>query len=255
MKIAVVIPTLNEAEHLPGTLTSLQDDPPAIIIVADCGSTDGTRRLAREAGVEVVTGPHLDRRAAALRAGIAHATRLAPDLDAIWMLHADSIAPPAWRREIEQALEDPQVVGGAFAQRFGLREHRPAWWQRRLLRFTIFCNRGRYRLTGIYFGDQGIFVRPAALEQIGGVPDVPLMEDVELCRNLQRIGALRVSRVALTTSPRRFLRHGVLRQLLADWSLLLRHRLGHRPAHLYARYNADNRDSAPGSHPTPDPAV
>ena len=159
----------------------------------------------------------------------------------MWFLHGDTLAPPGWRSAIEALLADPAVVGGAFTQRFTPTTPRPTWVQRRLLRFVCFCNRTRYRLTGVYFGDQGIFVRPAALAQVGGVPQAPLMEDVDLCRKLKALGKLRVSRVRISTSPRRFLKHGVIRQLLIDWWLLLRHRLGVRSEQLHARYNADNQ--------------
>jgi rSAM/selenodomain-associated transferase 2 len=244
MQIAVVIPTLNEAAHLPATLASLADGRPAVVVVADCNSADGTADLARSLGAEVVAGPTLTSRAAALRAGVDHARRQRPDLDALWLLHGDTAAPPQWRQEIERTLADPAVVGGAFAQRFGFSAHRPSHLQRRLLRFVVFCNRTRYRLTGVYFGDQGLFLRPAALDAVGGVPDLPLMEDVALCRRLQTVGRLRCSRVRLTTSPRRFLRHGVLRQLLHDWYLLTAHRLGVHPRRQYEKYNADNHGHA-----------
>ena len=168
--------------------------------------------------------------------------------DAVWFLHADTAPPSGWRGVIESTLTDPDVVGGAFAQRFVVHhgERPPTWVQRRLLRFVIHCNRARYRLTGIYFGDQGLFVRPHALDAVGGIPRVTLMEDVELCRALRRLGPLRVSRQRLSTSPRRFLRHGIIRQLLHDWRLLAAHRLGRRPERLYQRYNEDNH-----AHATP----
>lgn len=257
MRIAVVIPTLNEAEHLAATLASLQSGAPQAIVVADCDSADGTAQIARDHDAATLTGGGLCSRAAALQAGVDHLLqtppgldaqaapdRAAPPFDAIWFLHGDTSAPADWRDAIETTLADPAVVGGAFTQRFTAVSPRPTWVQRRLLRFTCFINRVRYRITGIYFGDQGIFVRPAALARIGGVPQAPLMEDVDLCRRLRRVGKLRVCRRRISTSSRRFLKHGVIRQLLHDWLLLTSHRLGLRPSFLYARYNADNRDPA-----------
>ncbi len=246
MRIAVVIPTLNEAVHLPVTLAAVAQGRPDLVVVADCGSSDATVSRARHAGVEVISDPTLSSRAAALDVGWRHVRRAAASgepLDAVWFLHADTAPPASWRSVIESTLADPRAVGGAFAQRFVLREGgaAPTWTQRRLLRFVIFCNRCRYRLTGIYFGDQGLFVRPAVLERVGGIPDVTLMEDVELCRRLRREGRVCVSRERLSTSPRRFLQHGIIRQLLHDWRLLIAHRLGRRPEHLYRRYNEDNQ--------------
>lgn len=262
MRIAVVIPTLNESANIAAAIASLAPGRPDLIVVADCDSTDHTADLARAAGATVIDHAGLHSRGAALHAGATLAQKILPPeaealpgagADAIWFLHGDTLAPPNWRDAVEAVLADPDVVGGAFTQRFTLTpppgQPRVTHLQRRLLRFTIFANRTRYRFTHIYFGDQGIFVRPAALAQIGGVPQSPLMEDIDLCRALKRVGKLRVSPVKLSTSPRRFLKHGVLRQLLHDWALLLTHRLGLRPQSLYAKYNADNHQHATPSSP------
>lgn len=266
MRIAVVIPTLNESAHLAATIRSLDAGRPDVVVVADCNSADDTVEIARAAGVIVVEGSELNCRGSALRAG---AERALSELEtaegihqvpgagagAIWFLHADTLAPPDWRDAIEVVLADRAVVGGAFTQRFTTNPPgggpRPTHLQRRLLRFTIFANRTRYFFTSIYFGDQGIFVTTAGLQKIGGVPPLPLMEDVELCRQLQRVGKLRISPVRLSTSPRRFLKHGVLRQLLRDWTLLLRHRLGLNSTSHHQHYNQDNHEhtSSPGNFP------
>ncbi|MEM1027173.1 MAG: glycosyltransferase family 2 protein [Planctomycetota bacterium] len=247
MQIAVVIPTLNESANIAATIASLSRGTPDLVVVADCDSQDHTAELARAAGATVITGVGLRGRGAALQAGAKLAQQALPNADVLWFLHGDTLAPARWRDAIEAVLADRAVVGGAFTQRFNFGNasaDRPSWVQRRLLRFVIFCNRTRYRLTGVYFGDQGIFVRPAALDRIGGVPQSPLMEDVDLCRALLKLGKLRVSPTRLSTSPRRFLKHGIIRQLLHDWALLATHRLGLRPQALYARYNADNREHA-----------
>ena len=241
MRIGVVIPTLNEADHIAATLASARAQSPDLIVVADCNSADDTADLARAAGAELVTGPALTSRAAALAAGTDHALARRPDLEVIWYLHGDSLAPAEGRAAIHRILADPAVVAGAFTQRFALRGHRPTYLQRRLLRFIIFCNRARYRFTHVYFGDQGLFVRPDALARIGGVPQLPLMEDVELCQRLKTVGKLRLSPVCLPTSPRRFLKHGILRQGLRDARLLLAHRRGRDASALHHQYNLDNQ--------------
>ncbi|MEM6459393.1 MAG: glycosyltransferase family 2 protein [Planctomycetota bacterium] len=248
MRIAVVIPTLNEAEHLPALLRSLAAEGPDRVVVADCGSADATAALARDAGAEVVTAAHLDSRAASLRAGVeACLSGSQAKPDALWLLHADSLAPPGWRDAIASALADPAVVAGAFTQRFYFAspplDRPPGWLNRRLLRFVTFCNRTRMALTGVYLGDQGLFVRPDALAAAGGVPQVPLMEDATLCRRLHKHGRVRLLPDRLGTSPRRFLRHGVIRQLLLDTALLAAHRLGLDPARLHGRYDDDNHQA------------
>ena len=100
-------------------------------------------------------------------------------------------------------------------------------------------NRIRFRITKQYFGDQGIFVRTDAFAAAGGMPQVALMEDVILCRRLKRLGALRLARGRTVTSPRRFLRHGVLRQTAIDCVLLAAERVGLEPRRIHAWYNRE----------------
>ena len=54
-RVAAVIPTLNEAETIAGTIASLPRDVVDEIIVADSSSRDGTAAIARAAGARVVT--------------------------------------------------------------------------------------------------------------------------------------------------------------------------------------------------------
>src|SRR5690606_30994271 len=58
--------------------------------------------------------------------------------------------------------------------------------------------------TGLVFGDQGLLVHRSRLARAGGVPDLPLMEDVELLRRLRRSGPVCRLDATLPTSPRRY---------------------------------------------------
>ncbi len=238
LRVVVVIPTLNEANILPRLLAALaaQDPPvdPACVFVTDSGSTDGTPQVARGLGCAAVCDPGVTGRGTALGAGVAAAVAAAPDAGAVWMLHADCLPPGGGAAAIRRALADPAVVAGAFGQRFEMRGC--GRWARHRLRFVVFCNRLRYRLTGVYFGDQGIFVRPEALAAAGGVPPWDLFEDVELVRRLRTVGRVVLLPERMTTSPRRFLANGCVRQLLRDTRMLVRHRLRGDGASLAAAY-------------------
>ncbi len=52
--VAVVIPTLNEAEAIGNVISKLPNDIITEVIVADSGSTDGTPEVARAAGARVL---------------------------------------------------------------------------------------------------------------------------------------------------------------------------------------------------------
>ena len=238
MRIAVIIPTYCEERMLPVTLAALhQHGRSATVIVADCGSTDETTRLAREAGATVLHGPELVNRASAMNAGATWVIRNEPDIEALWFLHADTAPPPEWDCMIAEVLADQRVVGGAFRMVWN-RNEIPRWMRVRLGALALI-NRMRYELTSSYFGDQGIFVRRTAFERIGGFPDVPLLEDVVLCRALRGIGVVRLAPATVVTSPRRFVRHGPIRQSLLDLGLLTAERLGLQPTRIHAWYNRE----------------
>ena len=105
-------------------------------------------------------------------------------------------------------------------------------------------DRVRCRITHNFYGDQGIFMTASVFRRTGGFADTGLLEDVRMCRRLRRMGRLRLARRTMYTSPRRFVRHGPLRQALLDLVLLTTERLGMRPARLYAWYNKVGSDEA-----------
>ena len=127
-----------------------------------------------------------------------------------------------------EALEDPAVVGGGFRHSFketGM-----------LLRFISTWATARSRLTGIHLGDQAIFVRRSRFESIGGFPDIPLFEDLDLWRGLRPHGRIVTVPLSISTSARRLIETGPLRMALRFARLEVRHALGIDPARLRDDY-------------------
>ena len=221
--VSIVIPVLNEASHLPELLDRLaafRDQ--AEVIVVDGGSSDGTAERARAAGwARVLTAPR--GRARQMNAGAAAAGG-----EVLLFLHADTTPPPTALQEIRAAMADPGVVGG----RFDVRLDSP----RAIYRVVeTFMNR-RSRWTGIWTGDQAIFVRRAAFERLGGYPDLPLMEDVEFTRRLKRAGRRACLSSRVTASARKWEREGPLRTIVLMWGLRFLYMLGVSPARLHRWY-------------------
>ena len=135
-------------------------------------------------------------------------------------------------RAHDHALSTPGVVGG----RFDVRLDAPGW-PFRLIETLMNL---RSRLTRISTGDQAVFVRRDTFLALGGYPEVELMEDLELSRRLKRVGRIACLRARVTTSARRWQRHGVVRTIMLMWTLRLCHFLGVSPKHLKAFY-ADTR--------------
>ena len=228
MMISVIIPTLNETSTIARTLTRTValgfDD----IIVSDGGSTDPTILMvqaccARVPAVRLVTGP--TGRARQLNEGVK-----ASRGDVMLFLHADTELPPTAKSVIESTLKDPRYVGGRFDVRF---DHPSRWGDV----ISWFMNR-RSRLTGIATGDQAIFVRRQIFEQLGGFPDIPLMEDIEFSRRLKRQGPTAALTDRVTTSFRRWEKNGPLRTILLMWTLRFLYWLGVSPTRLNHWYRA-----------------
>lgn len=176
--LTVVIPTLDEAAHLPACLQGLRDHltPADELIVVDGGSRDGTpgclaalngqphRLLTCEPG-----------RGRQIAAGVA-----AAETDVIVVLHADV-------RLCDEALgviRDHFAADPALA--FACLRHRFRDGDGPLARLSEWINDAKVRLGGLAFGDQVQVFRRSALDPQGGFPELPLMEDVELCFRLGR---------------------------------------------------------------------
>lgn len=231
VRIAAVIPAWNEARGIGELIAAVAASAsPVGIIVGDCASDDGTQKEAEQAGATVVDTPPPASRAAALNVGVEYALSRFADVQAIWIVHADVTPPADAGSHVRETLSHEMRVGGAFRFAFDTRGlQTPA---RIKLGVVTLLNRLRYRLTGVYFGDQGIFFKASAWQRVGPLPEWPLMEDAELSRRLARLGKLTLVPVPMFVSPRRFLRHGPLRQLAIDMTLITLHRLGVPPSRL-----------------------
>ena len=211
MELSIVVPTLNEAASLATCLQSARQMGTdrlslAQIIVADGGSTDATCEIAREAGARVVETTAS--RGAQLRAGVEATTG-----EVVLMLHADSRLPADAGEQLATALLDKNAQAGFFRQRIDA-----AGWRYRLVERG---NAFRGRVLRLPYGDQAIFLRRDLLDQVGGVPSLPLMEDVALMRRVAKLTGPVELPGPLLVSPRRWQRHGLVRQTLRNWSLVL----------------------------------
>ncbi len=210
VKLSVVIPTLDEAARIGAAIASAAAAGVEVLVV-DGGSRDGTPERAREAGATV----HHCSPGRARQLGVgARAARG----DAVLFLHADTRLPRGWDAAVRAALASPEVVGGAFRFHFDAAgpDARGADAPGVLLRLVEWGARLRVVLLGMPYGDQALFVRREVLERIGGVPQEPIMEDLDLVRALQRRGRLALLPLAASTSPRRYREAGVLRTVLRN---------------------------------------
>ena len=223
LSVSIVVPTLDEGPGIAVQLGRLRRDfPDCELVVADGGSTDGTVEQAERLAPVV--------RAARGRGQQLNAGAEATSGQVLWFVHADTLIDPGALAQLRAALADPAVVGGGLTLRFDRTSV--------ALRYLRWSSDQRARRLGLIFGDQAMFVRREAFEQIGGFPPIPLMEDLELSRRLHRRGRLEVVAATSTASARRFERHGTWRMIAFMQYLKVLHLAGVDASALAWRYEA-----------------
>ncbi len=152
--------------------------------------------------------------------------------DIILFLHVDTDINSSHVLAIKQAVKRPDVVGGRFDVQLSGRQP--------LFRVIEWLINHRSRLSRISTGDQAMFVRRTVFEQLGGFPDLPLMEDVEFSRRLKKQGEIICLRDKVVTSSRRWEQHGIFSTIGLMWKLRFLYWLG-VPAEKLARMYREAR--------------
>lgn len=223
MTISIIVPVLNEAAQIRPFLRHLQARAPdAEVIVVDGGSNDGTAALAGGLCDSVIATPRGRPTQMNAGAGIAKGNIL-------WFLHADNEVPADCISAITTAMNGQRFVGGCFRVRIP----RPEWIYR------IHDGLAHYvgRLLRIRCGDHGIFVRRDVFQQVGGYPDVPLMEDVELFRAIHSHGRAAWLSERLLLSCRRHVQVGVYRYTVVCAVIVALYCFGVTPRFLFRLYS------------------
>jgi rSAM/selenodomain-associated transferase 2 len=215
------VPVLDEARALPGLLGHLATLPGRWeVVVADGGSRDGSDAIARghPLAPRVVAAPR--GRARQQNAGAAAARG-----EVLAFLHADSRLPQDAYASLTRALRDPACPGGNFVLRFDGADR----FSRGLTRWYDVQRR-----LGVYYGDSTLWLRRAEWEALGGFADLPIMEDLDLVRRLERRGRTACLPGPALTSARRWRTLGWRRTALA-WTLIRWAWLAGVPAERLAR--------------------
>lgn len=219
--VAIVVPVLNEGSGLGPLIRMLRETGADEVVFVDGGSTDSSGEVLEETGVCWY----------ACKPGRARQMNLGAsktESDILLFLHADTTISSSSLEEVRRVMGDKETVAGRFDIRLS--------GQHFMHRVIAFFVNWRSRLTRISTGDQAMFVRRDVFEKLGGFPEQPLMEDIELSRRLKPVGKIACLREKVMTSSRRWEAHGILRTILLMWWLRFRYWLGADPAELKRHY-------------------
>jgi rSAM/selenodomain-associated transferase 2 len=226
--ISVIIPTVNEADYLPRALLSLSKTRSLQTIVADGGSSDETLAIAKTFAAEVLECTR--GRARQMNS----AARIATG-DILLFLHADTTLPENWDQHIRTALDEENVCGGAFS--LAIEGVSPS------LRVVESLANFRTRIFHMPYGDQGIFVKTATFLEIGGFPDIAIMEDFEFIRRLCKRYKIRILPERVITSGRRWKELGIFKTTAINQAMIIGYYGGISPDKLARFYSHVSRPS------------
>ncbi|MBN3874379.1 TIGR04283 family arsenosugar biosynthesis glycosyltransferase [Nostoc sp. JL33] len=223
-KISIIIPAINEAGNIKEAIATTQQSINIEVILVDAGSKDGTVEIAQSLGVKVISSSL--GRAVQMNAGA-----LAASGEILLFLHADTRLPTGFDEMIRTVLQQPGIVAGAFNLRIDA--------SLLSLRWVEWGVNMRSHIYQMPYGDQAIFLTKAVFQQIGGFPELPIMEDFELMRRLKRTGRIVIIPTPVVTSARRWLQKGVFKTTLLNQIVIIAYLLGVSPKRICRWYRRE----------------
>ena len=222
IEISIIIPTFNEEETISQCLETVINIPGIEVIVADGGSTDRTVEIAgQHRDVKVVTS--VMGRSVQMNKGAGYASG-----EILLFLHADCVLSREVVMNVRNVFGGSSFVGGAF-------------------KIRLLSDKFRYRIIekGINFrskffklpyGDQGLFVKRAVFEELGGFREMPNCEDIDFVCRLNKQGKIAILDERISSSIRRWENHGILRTSFRNQFLLASYILGRKNfSHRYSQ--------------------
>lgn len=230
-KISIIIPVLNEAARIAAVINQIEKSAEIEIIVVDGGSIDNTVEVASSLGVRVISTQK--GRSLQMNTGAQIASG-----EILLFLHADTELPQGFAALVHAALNQLQVIAGAFELKID-GGHRGL----RLIEKMVSLRSHFFQLP---YGDQAIFIKAKTFWQFGGFPELPIMEDFEFIHRLKRYGKIKILPAAVITSGRRWQQLGILKTTLINQFMILGYYLGIPPeklAYFYRKKRNERKKS------------
>ncbi|MEB3339742.1 TIGR04283 family arsenosugar biosynthesis glycosyltransferase [Okeania sp.] len=221
--ISIIIPVLNEVSTISQTISTAQTGKNVEIIVVDGGSNDGTPELVKSLDVKLISS--LSGRSIQMNLGANLATG-----NILLFLHGDTFLPLNFDELLREIIAKPNIIAGAFE--LGIRS------RKRSLKIVEKMVNSRSHFCQMPYGDQGIFLSAKVFAEVGGFPEIPIMEDFELIRNLKKKGRIEIVSKAVLTSDRRWQKLGILKTTLINQIVIIGYLLGVSPKRLAKLYRS-----------------
>ncbi len=212
IKISIIIPVFNEAVNIDKFLNQFNCDQEKEIIFVDGGSTDNTVNLIKKKGFQIINSAE-KKRSYQMNLGAKNAQG-----NFLLFLHGDTFLPDNYLDSIEHILNQKDIIAGAF--QLTINDPKIVF---RLLEILI---NWRSNIFSLPYGDQGIFIKKSTFQEIKGFPNVPIMEDFMLIKMLQKKGIIKISKLSVITSARRWQKLGILKTTLINQMIILGYYLG-----------------------------
>jgi len=223
--ISVIIPVLNEEQRVVDIIEHVNNlAGQKEIVVVDGGSIDQTYELAENLADKVC-------QTTAGRAQQMNCGAKVASGDVYLFLHCDSQLESGSLLALDIAMRDEEVVGGCFKLQIDANS-----WP---LRFISWSSNLRAKYLNLIFGDQGIFVRQEVFAELGGYPEIELMEDWEFSRKLSKVGKLNLLDHQIYTSARRWEKNGTWKTIWLMHKIKFLYLLGVAPDKLKEMYKSN----------------
>lgn len=219
--VSIIVPVYNEEkdiEKIIYQINLLEGDKE--IIVVDGESTDSTYIKASKIA-NVISSKKS--RAVQMNNGAK-----ASKGDIIWFVHADSILEKDSIKYIEEAIKEG-YIGGGFSIHF-------YDYDTKFMKYISSTSNIRSGKYSLFYGDQGIFVKKDVFLELGGFPEIELMEDFKFSRMIIKKGKMKLLNKSIGTSARRYKNGGQLRTHLLMHKLRFLYLLGVSPKKLNKIY-------------------
>ena len=218
-KISIIIPTLNEAVNIAKSIASIPISQQIEVIIVDGGSRDNTIEISQRLGVKILSAT--GGRAIQMNIGAGIATG-----EILLFLHADTLLPAGFATMVQTALasKDRTPIAGAFALRIDAPQ-----WRLKLIEWGV---NWRSRFGQMPYGDQAIFLTAGTFHKLGGFPELPIMEDFELMRQLGKLGRIEIISTPVLTSARRWQKRGIIQTTLINQMVVIGYLWGVSPIRL-----------------------